>query len=112
MARTQVAPTVSQHTGSQLALAAFDLVNGMGFGANTGTMVLIFRNAGAGPVTVTVRTNHFVDGDLKTPDRAVVVGAGQIELVGTFPPDIYNQADGLVYMDASGALQYAAIQIV
>jgi hypothetical protein len=41
-----------------------------------------------------------VDG-LAIAERTVVVTAGESRKIGPFPPNIYNQSDGMVYLDYS-----------
>lgn len=68
--------------------------------ANDGRTLLQVLNVGA-EMTVTIQTPGTVDG-LAISDRAVVVPltTGN-KMIGPFPPDIYNQSDGTVYVDWS-----------
>lgn len=64
--------------------------------------VLVFRNGDAASKTVTVD----VPGTKYSQtfnDITVVVPAGQIALIGPFPPDLANPSDGLV------AITYSAV---
>ena len=68
--------------------------------SNDGRIILQVGNGGGSPITVTIQTPGTVD-DLAVSDRTVTVGDGDTKLIGPFPPGIYNQSDGMVYVDFS-----------
>ncbi len=112
--RTALPVTFASHAGTTISLSGCDLVNGNAF-LNNGPTVLLVRNTGASPVTLTIRTNDIVDGDLIVPNRTVSIpvstAASPIEMLGTFLTDIYNQIDGTVFLDCSAALSIAVLAI-
>lgn len=67
---------------------------------NDGRIVLHVFNTRPDPVTVTIRTSYIRAG-LKLADRVVEVPPQRAVFVGPFPPDVYNQADGNIYVDYS-----------
>lgn len=62
---------------------------------NDGRVFIEVANGGGSPDTVTIITNKTIGG-LAVADRTVLVAAGATKLIGPFPPDIYNDADGLL----------------
>ena len=58
------------------------------------------KNADATPTTVTFVTQKAVDG-LAVADLAVAVTNGTEQLVGPFPAEVYNDANGLVQVTYS-----------
>jgi hypothetical protein len=68
--------------------------------ANDGRMFVDVLNEDASPINVTVQTPVIVDG-LAVADLVVAVPAGESRKIGPFPPNIYNQSDGMVYVDYS-----------
>lgn len=80
---------------------------------NTGTELVVFKNASVGSITVTLVTPATVDG-LAVADRTVAVGAGETRLVGPFPPGIYNDtlvSGGSVNMTYSGVTTFTVTVI-
>lgn len=68
--------------------------------ANDGRTMIQVLNVGA-EMTVTIQTPGLVDG-LAIGERTVVVPltTGN-KMIGPFPPDVYNQSTGVVYVDWS-----------
>ena len=62
---------------------------------NDGGTFIHILNGGGSPDTVTIISNKTVGG-LAVADQAVVVAAGTEQLIGPFPPDIYNNSDGQI----------------
>ncbi len=62
---------------------------------NDGGTFIHILNGGGSDDTVTVITNKTVGG-LAVADQTIVVTAGEERLIGPFPPDIYNNADGQI----------------
>lgn len=75
--------------------------------------LVLVTNGGGGSITVTVA----VPGNTKyggaEPDVAVAVGAGVSKLIGPFPQDLADPADGLVALTYSGvtSVTVAAITV-
>jgi len=67
---------------------------------NDGRIILRVFNDNGSAITVTVQTPGMVDG-LSIADRTVSVANGDTKYIGPFPPGIYNQSDGMVYVDFS-----------
>lgn len=80
---------------------------------NSGTDVLILKNASAGAITVTATSQKTIVG-LSIQDPAYSIGAGAEGEMGPFDPTIFNTAAGGVSLSYSGAsvtgLQIAAIR--
>lgn len=66
---------------------------------NSGKEMFHVKSGGTG-VTVTIQTPGTVDGQA-VADRTVVLGTSTERMIGPFPPSIYNQSDGTVYIDFS-----------
>lgn len=104
----RAALTVQTVTRSGINLSAANkttiaLADGVSF-VNTGTEMVYLENTSASDVTITIQTGKTVDG-LAVTDRTITLQetgtAGDIQLVGPFPIDYYNQGTGgLVYVDA------------
>ena len=116
MARTALTVlTQTSRTGLSIADAAMTaaFVDGHKF-VNDGRTVLLMQNTNAASRVVTVQTPGLVDGVLSVADLGITVAAttGRI-LTPFFPPTIYNQSDGMVYIDysATAGLLVAAIKI-
>ncbi len=67
--------------------------------ANDGNVLLHFKNTNAAARNVTIQTPGTIAG-LAIADLVVTVPAltGD-KMVGPFPPNVFNQADGCVYLD-------------
>lgn len=66
---------------------------------NSGREVLHIKTVGTA-CTVTVQTPGTVDGQA-VADRTIALGTNAERFIGPFPVDVYNQADGQVYIDYS-----------
>jgi len=105
MARTAL--TVTQVTRAGVALPAA-AANADGHSvANDGSVILHIVNGGGAPITVTIVTPGTVDG-LAIADREVIVAASANRLIGPFPREHYNQADGTVHVNFSGVASVTA----
>ena len=62
---------------------------------NDGRIFIHVKNGGGSSDTVTVISQKTVGG-LAVADRVVVVANGAEGMIGPFPPDIYNDANGMV----------------
>ena len=68
---------------------------------NDGKVWLEVISSDAGAQTVTVVTPGAVGGSYAIADLSVAVPAGATRLIGPFPPNIFNQADGTVTITPS-----------
>ncbi len=68
---------------------------------NNGHVVLYVKNGGGAGINVTIQTPGTVDGNAIS-DLVVAVAAAGEKILGPFPPDIYNQSTGDLYVDFSG----------
>lgn len=72
--------------------------------ANDGKVIFRAANTHSSPVNVIVSVAQLVDGDLTVTSRTVALAAtgnaGAIKYFGPYPTSVYNQAGGLVYLDA------------
>lgn len=74
------------------------VADGHQFANDDGRTFFHVINGNASPLTVIIQTTAVVDG-LAVADRTVVVPAGEERIIGPFPPEWYNHADGKVYVD-------------
>jgi len=100
MPRTALTPQSITRSALTPTYSAGDAANGHQF-VNGGTEFLIVKTGGTG-TTVTVKVPKTVDGQT-VADRSYVLGTSQERHIGPFPVDIYNQADGNVYVDLTSA---------
>lgn len=121
MARTLLTPVVVDRTGTinTPALAALDATNFNNFN-NNGRVLLEIKNSGASPFTLTVLLPSSALPDTQPGANLTFTNSGvqysfaasADVLLGPFPPAIYNQADGTVWINASNvALQYRLLQL-
>jgi len=104
MARTAIAVQEVPFQGSAAVnFGAADSVNGMVF-PNDGRTILLVKNAGAAPITVTVASvqdEYGRSGDIS----AASVDVGAERVVGPLRPALWNQKSGTdmgkVYVDVS-----------
>lgn len=68
---------------------------------NTGAEIVLVKNGGGSPITVTVVTQNTSDG-LAVADRTVSVAAGGSIALGCWPRTIYNDANARVQLTYSG----------
>jgi hypothetical protein len=61
--------------------------------ANNGRTYLHVKNGGGAPITVTIVT-QYTAGGLALADQAVSVANGAEKVIGPFPTDLYNDANG------------------
>lgn len=96
----RVALTVQQVTRTALTptMSAADSANGHQF-SNDGNVWLEVTTTGT-TANLTILTPGTVDG-LAIADRVIALPATGSRKIGPFPPDVYNQADGNVYVDLS-----------
>jgi hypothetical protein len=97
MARTAL--TVQQITRSALTptYTAANASGGNSIPNNDGQILLIVKTVGTGCV-VTVDTPGTVDGNA-IANKTYTLGTNAERHIGPFPPNVYNQADGSVYLD-------------
>mgnify|MGYP005823896815 CR=1 FL=1 len=69
--------------------------------ANDGHVFIEVKNASGSAVTVTVQTPGMVDGLAIAELQVSVPATNGDKMIGPFPPGIYNQADGTIYVDFS-----------
>ena len=75
---------------------------------NNGKVVLLVTSTPG--CTVTVETPATVDG-LAVTDLTATVGAAKQHVIGPFPPQVYNQADGTVKVTFSAAADVYAVRL-
>lgn len=97
MARTTLSAQQISRAGLTPSYAAAN-VDGHAL-PNGGEEVLHVKTTTNG-CTVTLQTPGTVDGQA-VADRTVVIGTSSERLIGPFPPGIYNQPSGEVYVDLS-----------
>lgn len=105
MARTDMSYQQIVRTGLEQTYGAAH-VDGNKF-ANDGRMFLHVKNGAGAPITVTIQTPGTVDG-LAVAEQIVTVTNAEERMIGPFPPNIYNQSDGMVYVDFSSVTTITA----
>lgn len=110
MAQETLTVQVAGRSGAQVNLQSFTSLNGFKF-LNDGRTVLYVEND-AGDLTFGFTIQTTVDGQSGL-SRTVVVTASQKWVIGPFPVDQYNDADGycVVTADADLATATAAISV-
>lgn len=110
MPSTRLNPQQLTSSGSAAVFTAADLVNGNNYLAGAGR-VLLFRNAGAGLVNVTLVTPGVVDG-LAVADRVISVPNGSVPfLVSLNEASGYRDPNtGEVTLTAAAAVDVAVLQ--
>jgi len=98
MARTQITVQSITRSGLQPTNTAL-IADGHKF-LNDGKLTFIQVENGATAFTLTIQTPKTVDG-LAVAERTISIGTNEEHLIGPFPADTYNQADGMVYLDYS-----------
>lgn len=95
--------TVQQIVDEGLAptfTAAPAVIDGLSI-PGTGDIFIEVKNGSASPINVTIQTGGTLMGE-PVADKVVSVPATTGDcMIGPFPPALYNQADGLVYVDFS-----------
>ncbi len=97
MARTELTVQTISRAGLE-AVYTTAIADGHKF-VNDGMMLVTLKN-GATDKTITVQTAATVDGKA-VADDSVTLTANEERDIGPFPPGIYNQTDGMVYIDYS-----------
>jgi hypothetical protein len=100
MPRTAITPQQVTRAAITPTYGAGDAVNGHQY--LNGGSEFIHVKTGATGTTVTVNIPKTVDGQAVT-NKTYVLGTNTERMIGPFPPDTYNQADGNVYIDLSSA---------
>lgn len=100
MPRTAVSVQQVSRTAITPTYAAGDSANGHSL-LNSGAEFLHVKTGATG-TTVTVQIPSTVDGQAVT-NKTYVIGTTTERMIGPFPPGIYNQADGNVYIDLSSS---------
>lgn len=93
MPRIEVPLTTLTRVGTALGAAGTEVTGdatNQHFLVNTETTFIIARNSGGSPRTVTLMLGQTLDGQAPT-NRTVSVAAGTSQIIGIFPPNLYNQ---------------------
>ena len=64
-----------------------------------GDVWLEVKNTSGSPINVTVQTGGTLMGEPVTDKVIAIPATTGDKIIGPFPPALYNQADGLVYVD-------------
>jgi hypothetical protein len=120
MARAELTLQATVRTGlnpSYTAAAA----DGHSFDNESQRVALHVKNAGGGPVVVTINTVPPTLDGLAIPDLQVTVPAGEERFIGPFPKDLYTQDDSggdtgvekavFVDTDTQTGITYAAFRL-
>ena len=99
MARTQLMVQQIARLGLNPTYSAADGSNQNAF-ANDGRTFLHVKNGGGSSINVTIDTPGTVDGLAVTNLVVAVPNAGE-RIIGPFPANVYNQSDGMAYVDWS-----------
>lgn len=96
MARTELTIQTISRAGLEATTTAA-IADGHKF-KNDGRLTLLHVINGATDVIVTIQTAATVDGKA-VADDTVTCTASEERFIGPFPAEIYNQTDGMVYID-------------
>lgn len=112
MARGDYAPQVLVRAGV-VPTANAAVADGEGFDNALGDVIILITNGAGAPITATFVTPGTVDG-LAITDLPVTVTNGTSKAVGPFPPSIYNQANGQVYVNwsAHADVTFSVLRVV
>jgi hypothetical protein len=99
MARTDIAAQQISRLGITPAFATPNVAGNMFL--NDGKTVLEVKNGSASSINVTPNVAATVDGQAVTNPVIAVTATTGDKIIGPFPPGIYNQTDGKVYVDFS-----------
>lgn len=104
MARVSIPVSKIVRTGfTPVAATASDHANGMQFVNNGATWLeVVSSDGGSQTIGFILGTgaSSLVDG-LTLPEKIITIPAGATRLIGPFPPQLYNQAGSLVFVDPS-----------
>jgi len=100
MARTALAVQQINRAG---LLPTYAAANVDGHSMPNGGQEVLHVKTGATGCTVTIETPGTVDGQAVS-DRAIVLGVSTERLIGPFPPNVYNQGAGEVYINFSSVV--------
>lgn len=96
MARTELTVQTIDRAGLEPTMTAL-IADGHKF-MNDGKLTRLMVVNGATPFILTIQTPETVDG-LAVAERTVAIGAAGTYEIGPFQASLYNQADGMVYID-------------
>lgn len=99
---------VAKRSGNGVSLAGVSAAGSGDTFVNTGNEVVVVKNGGGSPITVTVPIVATVDGQAVT-DLTATVAAGATQLIGPFPPGIYNDTK---VAGGNAALEYSGVTSV
>lgn len=97
MARTALAPQTIVDEGITPAFTAAN-VDGHSIPGD-GDHWLEIKNTNGAPVNVTILTGGTLMGEAVADKVVSIPATTGDKIIGPFPPALYNQADGLVYVD-------------
>ena len=69
--------------------------------ANDGHTIIEVKNTSGSPINVTIETPGTVDGNAVADLVVAVPATSGDKIIGPFPPSIYNQTGGVIYLDWS-----------
>ncbi|MBX3056925.1 MAG: hypothetical protein KF770_10675 [Anaerolineae bacterium] len=78
------------------------------------TLIEVHNDHAADPRTVTIVTQVTVDGKAVADDAVTVTAAQDRKLIGPFPPEIYNDANGrvsLTYSDSGADMRVGVYRL-
>lgn len=99
MARTTVTPQQLARAGITPSYNAATVTDGDGF-ANDGRTFIHVKNTGV-ETTLTIQTPATVRGFAVAEDTKTIPATTGDKMYGPFEPELYNQANGQVYLDWS-----------
>lgn len=79
----------SKRSGNGVDLAGVSAGGGGDTFATTGKELLVIKNGGGSPITLTVATPGTAGDGLAIADLTATIGAGESRLLGPFPPGLY-----------------------
>jgi len=102
VARVEITPTLVTRDGVADPVAVLGTADGNSF-ANTGIAYVRAENLNLSSTrTITFILPQVIDGETVNP-RSETIPAASTRTFGPFPTDLYNQADGTVWVDEDAA---------
>jgi hypothetical protein len=98
MARTLITVQEVSRDGISASYVSFDQANGMEFDC-TGREHVHIKNTNASGRTLTIDTPGTIDGQAVANRTVAIPGTTGDKKIGPFPPALYAQANGRVYLD-------------
>lgn len=109
--RTILVITASDSHGALLTLVPVDPATGCAYKNSVATILGIYNPSQDQSLSVTAWVVGKINGDLTSVNRVYQIPFGATCVIGPLPPPLYNQPDGNVYLDFTGAAMVGAVAL-